>query len=471
MRRGQSLLLISALEYVTPFLRIVLLSRFLDLRELGFGSALLASYGLLEQITDMALYRFVMTTKREEYAEALACAHALSILRGVSVCLVAVLTAPWIAEAFSLRAYWGDFALMGGLVLIKSFENFGPRVAEREFHFAAQLKTGMTANAVSIVVLVVMLYETHDHRALIGSLFALMITSVIASHFFSETPYRVSFRSTLFSRAYRFSLPLLVNGAGLALSSQADRFLVGFFLGLPTLGIYTLISTAVILPTNMVWRIMGGVNTAMFYKAIDSGKDRAPFISLAGFLAAAVGAVYALGVLLLLNILVPIVFGARFVISEEALMILAVVAYVRIVRAEPFGSLLLLEGRTKRLALVNICVAIGVVFGAGLMVYFAEIESALAARLVGETFGLACAIYVTRNLLRTSYLHYAAHVLAGLLLVASCCWAVHATSAGAALSISLIALAGYALIIAIWTGLAVGPQLQGWFTNWRLRAP
>jgi O-antigen/teichoic acid export membrane protein len=220
----------------------------------------------------------------------------------------------------------------------------------------------------------------------------------------------------------------------------------------------------------MVWRIAGGVNTAMFYKAIDSGKDRAPFISLAGFISALVGAVYALAVLLLLNIVVPIVFGPRFVISSEALMILAVVAYVRIVRAEPFGSLLLLEGRTRRLALVNICVAVGVVLGAGLMVYYAEIESALAARLVGETFGLASAIFITRNLLRTSFVRYAGHVLAGLLLVASCCWAVYATSAGAALSTSLVALAGYALIVAIWAGWAVGPQLQEWLANRRLRA-
>jgi O-antigen/teichoic acid export membrane protein len=439
------------------------------LRELGFGSALLASYGLLEQITDMALYRFVMTTRREEHAEALACAHALSLLRGITVCAVAVLTAPWIAEAFSLRDYWGDFALMGGLVLIKSFENFGPRVAEREFHFAAQLKTGLIANAISLVTLVVMLVVTHDHNALLASLYALIITYVIASHIFSETPYRISFRSSLFSKAYRFSFPLLVNGLGLALSSQADRFLVGYFLGLPTLGIYSLISTAVVLPTNMVWRITGGVNTAMFYKVIDSGKDRAPFVALAGFISSAVAAAYSIGVLLLLNIMAPIVFGSRFVISREALMILAFVAFVRIVRGEPFGSMLLLEGRTKRLALINICVALGVASGAGLMVYFARIESALAARLIGESFGLASAVYLTRTMLLTGFAKFSLQVVIGALLVASCCWTVYATSAGALLSPSLVALCAYALIVAVWTGAVVGPSLQGRLAQWRLR--
>ena len=469
LRRGRALFLISALEYCVPFLRMLLLSRFLDLRELGFGSALLASYGLFEQVTDMALYRFVMTTKREEFDDALACAHGLSLIRGAAVCVLGFITAPLIAANFSLSDYWLDFALMGVFVMIRSFENFAPRIAEREFHFAAQFKTSLTANVLSLIVLVAALAATRDHRALMASLFVFMTCYAIASHVFSETPYRFTFRSPLFSRACRFSFPLMVNGVGLALSSQGDRFLVGSLLGLPALGIYSLISTVVILPTNMIWRLTGGVNTALFFNAIDAGKDMARRIALSGHVSALVGATYALGVALLLNIVVPIVFGKRFLVSQDAAIILAFLAYVRIVRAEPFGSLLLLKGRTKRLALVNLFVALGLLISAALMFYFPTIESAMAARFLGEFFGLLSVIYLTRNLLRGSLGKLGTAVLLGAAVVISVGCLVHFTSVGETISTSLAALFAYGLILAVWGGIVFGDSLRGHFSKWRLR--
>ncbi|MGO9428260.1 oligosaccharide flippase family protein [Rhodoblastus sp.] len=469
LRRGQALFLISALEYVLPFFRMLLLSRFLDLRELGFCSALLASYGLLEQVTDMALYRFVMSTKREEYGEALACAHSLSVLRGIVVGALAVLAAPVFARSFSLTDYWTDFALLGALSFIKSFENFAPRVAEREFHFGAQLKTGLVANVLSFGTLVVMLLATHDHRALLGSLIVFMFCYVAASHFFSETPYRISFHSALFPRAFKFALPLMINGMGLALSGQADRFLVGSLLGLPILGIYSLISTAVILPTNMVWRITGSVNTALFFNAIDAGKNMARYVALAGHVSAIIGAAYALCVLLLLDLFVPIVFGARFVVSQEALMILALAAFVRIVRGEPFGSMLLLQRRTKRLALINIAVAAGLLVAAVLMFYYPRIESALTSRLLGEVFGLCSAIYLTRKTLHDCFTKFSFSLVIGFTLVMSGCMVIYLTKAGTEPAESAVALLIYASTIVTWSWIVMGSALRGRLSKWLLR--
>ncbi len=113
LRRGQALFAISALEYLVPFIRIMLLSRFVDLRELGFCSALLASYGLFEQVTDMAFYRFVMSNPREDFGAALASAHALSILRGVVVGGLAIATAPLIAGSLFAQSQLGQLHVSG----------------------------------------------------------------------------------------------------------------------------------------------------------------------------------------------------------------------------------------------------------------------------------------------------------------------------------------------------------------------
>jgi O-antigen/teichoic acid export membrane protein len=458
--RGQALFAISALEYITPLARIMLLSRFVDLRELGFCSALLAVYGLFEQITDMAFYRFAMSTPREDFDEALASAHALSLLRGIVVGGLAVLLGPLIAGVFSLSDDRGSFMFLGCLILVRSFENFAPRVAEREFRFSAQLKVGMTAHALGLATLVGALAATHDHRALLASVFVLMASYVATSHFFSESPYRISFRSPQFSKALQFGLPLTINGAGLALSSQADRFLVGTLLGLPELGVYTLTSTAVVLPTNMIWRIAGGINTALFFKAVDSGSHKGHYIALAGYMSAIIGAAYAICVALLLNIVVPALFGPRFAVSPIAVVILTCIAYARIARGEPFGSLLLIEGRTKRLAMVNLSVAAGLAFSAALMFYFPTIECALAARLLGEALGLVSAIYLCRNLFRGSIPDFVLAHFVGSSVVATAGLITWSGWAEASAARSLGALAAYGVIIVIWAGLYVGPTLR-----------
>ena len=69
--RGNLLFTISALEIGTPFIRMLILTHYLSLAEVGFAAALTATYGLFEQITDFAIYRFVFSTSRADYDQAL----------------------------------------------------------------------------------------------------------------------------------------------------------------------------------------------------------------------------------------------------------------------------------------------------------------------------------------------------------------------------------------------------------------
>ena len=92
LSRGSPLFFLSVMDIATPFVRMFVLTHFLGLRELGFASALAATYGMFEQITDIAMYRFVFSVPHANYEEALAAAHALSVLRGArsACCLQSV---------------------------------------------------------------------------------------------------------------------------------------------------------------------------------------------------------------------------------------------------------------------------------------------------------------------------------------------------------------------------------------------
>ena len=126
--RGSGLVLINASYVGLPLVRMVIFSHFLDLRELGFTSLLAALYATLEQVTDVAMYKFVLSCPREDYEEALASAHALSVLRGLIVALIGLAVAPFLAAAFNLGADWPSFAAVGLIVFVRSFEHLEQRV-------------------------------------------------------------------------------------------------------------------------------------------------------------------------------------------------------------------------------------------------------------------------------------------------------------------------------------------------------
>jgi O-antigen/teichoic acid export membrane protein len=198
----------------------------------------------------------------------------------------------------------------------------------------------------------------------------------------------------------------------------------------------------------------------LFFKAVDSGLHKAHYIALAGNMAAIIAAAYSVCVALLLNIAVPVLFGPRFAVSDLAVVILTFVSYVRIARGEPFSSLLLIEGRTKRLALVNLSVAAGLLFSAGLMYYYGTIESALAARLLGEVLGLCSAIYLCRNLLHGCIPQLVLAHFLGLSIVATAGLLAYTGWTGGSSAKSIAAVVGYGAIILGWAALSIGPSVR-----------
>ena len=146
----------------------------------------------------------------------------------------------------------------------------------------------------------------------------------------------------------------MVNGFGIAIAGQGDRFVVGSLLGLQALGLYNVVLMVTVVPISMVFRLMGTTNLAAFYNASTSVKLLEQRVRLAGELSPLVATVYALGVAALMNVVTPLVFGARFAIGRMEISLLALAAFVKIIRVEPFTSLLLLQQRTKRLAASNL---------------------------------------------------------------------------------------------------------------------
>jgi O-antigen/teichoic acid export membrane protein len=396
LKKGSALGATAALEIALPFARMLILSRALSLSELGFASALATAYALYDQITDLAIHRYVYAEPRENYAAALAGAHGLLALRGLLLAAGAVVLAPLSSGLFGLASQSGDFALLAGPLLIRGFEHLEPKIAERDYRFGPQLRAALVGAALSQLALAAALGHGRDHGALTASLYGLALGQTAASHLVAASPYRLSLFNPAFVRAGRFGAPLMANGLGLAVSAQGDRLLVGALLGVEALGLYAVVMLAVLVPVSLVQRLMGALAAAALFNAHD---DRPEKIRLIARLGPAVAAAYAGATLGLANLLTPAVFGARFVLSSLALALLAVAALLRIARAEPFTALLLLDRRTRRVAAGNLAAVAALAFAAALMAARPSIEAALTGRCLGEALALGLTFQLSRRLL------------------------------------------------------------------------
>jgi O-antigen/teichoic acid export membrane protein len=394
--RGSALVVIYAFDLGLTAVRMVILSHFLDLRELGFASLLAALYATLEQVTDVAMYKFVLSSPREDYEEALAGAHALSVLRGLIVGLIGVAIAPLVAEAFHLGAEWPSFAALGLVVFVRGFEHLEPRVAERDYQYGPQAKIAAVSDVAAVAALIAGIALKQGANSLVLSLLAQMLTFAACSRQVSKTRYRLRFRSPLFKRAFRFGYPLMVNGVGVAVGSQADRYLVGAMLDLPALGLYSVLTLATTVPSSVVTRVIQVISmTALF----NAGRDERMFearLRLASCVIPVLAGFLALGILTLMNDVVPLVFGHKFVASRLMVILLAFAVFVRVARNDPGTSLLLTEGRTRRLALANLFVMSGIVFSIVFLCLSRTIEAGVAGRLAGEIIGLLAMHYLAR---------------------------------------------------------------------------
>jgi O-antigen/teichoic acid export membrane protein len=415
--RGLSLSSLGIIDFGTPLIRAIALTHLLGLREFGFASALAATYATYEQITDMSIHRFVFASPREQFEPALAGAHALSILRGLTVGAIAIAAAPAIAAALSLEADWVSFAALAPIIFIRSLEHQAIRVAERDYRYGRQFLASFLSNVAGLTVLVAAAAIWRSHFALLASLFVQMLTSVAMTRGLADTPYRFDFRSSHFRRSWRFGYPLMFNGVGLAISTQGDRLIVGALLGLPALAIYSVLLLVAYVPIGIILKTSGTVGLAALHNACMSSEKYTSRLRLYATAIPLVAGFYAVGLLAFANILISFVFGAKFGVSDWAVILLALSSFLKIARSEPFTAMFLEEMKTGTLATANLAAVSGLAASVGSILIFRTFEAPLIGKTIGECLGLFVSMLLSGKAFRAALSRSLGSISLGLLTI------------------------------------------------------
>lgn len=415
--RALTLFGFSFLEIAVPFVRTFILTHLLGPYEFGFAVAISITYSTFEQFTDLSLYRFIFSKPRSEYKEAIAGAHALTILRGLSIASCVLIVSYPLACTLAGCSDWPSFAWLAPVMIIRSFEHLDIRVGERDYRYWPQLTASFASHGAGLIALTLTAYETENHYGFIAYLLVQATVYVLASHFLASNRYRAKLKTPYLRGAFVFGFPLTLNGAGLAIIGQGDRFVVGALLGLPFLGFYSVVVLAGLLPIGGLFKISVPFQMAGLHNAqVESGEYYSRLQLFSRWVPMIAGC-YALGLIALLKTVVPLVFGARYTVSDPVLLLLTLIAFVRIVRTEPHTSVLLHTSNTGKLATANLSSGVGLFIATALVIAQPSIEAVLAGVLVGEIVGLCVIILMTRSLFGSAIIDFGVSLLAMLAIV------------------------------------------------------
>lgn len=369
-------------ELVLRFVRTVILSHLLAPAEFGVAMAITLVLYASELVADIGLDRFILI-KPPGDGRALATLHMLQIGRSAILAVGIVLIAYPMARLFGVPQYTPSFMLAAGVTFIRGFYHLGIKQAQRDYNYRPEAITIAVSQAVSLVATVMAGYTHHDHSAILVAFGVEASVRVIMTHWLAPSPFLARIDPVIGREALAYGLPLIANGITLAIMSQADRMLVGYYFGVEVLADYAVILNIAVVPLASLYRIVSSIALAMLARDCDVFRRLEASYLLVAWGFALVGLIFACGLSLGLDIAVPLIFGKVYTVADAVRLLVSLIIFARVLRWAP-NLLLMALGRTKQVALGNMIAGFGLVIGAAIVIYYRDLSAILAGILIGE---------------------------------------------------------------------------------------
>ncbi|PPQ26581.1 oligosaccharide flippase family protein [Rhodopila globiformis] len=388
-----------AVEVGAQFLRTLILARLLGATEFGLVASVNTLWAVAEMVSFIGVDRYIIYSPHGGERSALAAVHSLSLLRGiVSAVFIFALALPT-AALVGARDHATGFSFLAIVPLLRGVSHLGVIQVQRAGRFWPAAAADAFAALAGLIAATTAALLARDFTAVLWSLTTQAVVSVLLSHLLSPgVPYRCSFDSRQFRAALRFGLPLMGNGLALAAAYQLDRMVIGAWLGVVELGIYSLSMALLAQPISLLLRL---ANTAWQPRLSAAWhQDRSGlFPLLAGRVGRVGAALAATGAVVAACIGSPFLrfaFGDGYAVSDTFFLIMAGVVLARLGRGA-LNVLGLAIGQTRDLMLSNLVGAVALPVTIAALVVRAGIESAALGGLIGEILSWVTLVLLLRH--------------------------------------------------------------------------
>jgi O-antigen/teichoic acid export membrane protein len=376
-----------AFEFASRFARTIILSRFLTQADLGAAVMLVTLLASCEFLTDVGLEPFVVVHAGLNRGQAVAAARQIAIARGVLMALLIVLLAPLLADLFDARANVDSIRWLSLVPLVKGFRNLRTVQIQSEYRYRPEAMSKVVADLAALVMVLPAVAWFHDERAMLASLIVEAGLYDIISHFAIPAERVGPVDPAVRWAAVAFGLPLMANGIGLVMLSQFDRMIVSNLFGLETLAQYSVVFNLANAPISLFMMTFGRVLVPFLGRSRDDPAKlrRISLTVVCGVFA--IAASYALAAGVLLDVVVPLLYGQQYQVSSGIHALVTLIVFLRFCR-NGLSGFFLVHSETGRLTRANLLSGIGLVIGLVLGVFYHRVEGLMIGLLIGDTLSL-----------------------------------------------------------------------------------
>lgn len=317
---------------IISFLRIAVLARLLVPSQFGlFGIATLF-LNFLEILTETGV-NIVLVQVKEQIEEFIDSAWVVSIIRGVILFVIILISAPIVASFFKTPQALEIIMLISLVPLIRGFINPAEVKLQKDLKFKYEFVFRSSIFFVDSMVAIFFIFVTHSVYGLVLGLLAGAIFEVITSFIFIKPTPKLRFNKQYVNEILHKGKWVTSYGILGYFGDQGDNIVVGKLLGTSSLGIYQMIYKISILPLS---EISDAVNRVVFpiYVKIEGDKTRLK----KAFLKTSLLTTFLITILGLIIFLFPkeiilIVLGEKWVSGADVLRILSIYGILRALTA------------------------------------------------------------------------------------------------------------------------------------------
>lgn len=250
---------------VIAFIRVVIIARLLVPSQFGvFGIASMA-LTLLEILTETGINIFLVQEEKDidSYVND---AWFVSILRGLLIACLIIITAPFIVTFFKIQQSLGVILLISLVPLIKGFINPSIVKFQKELQFGKEFYFRMAIFAFDSAVSIVVTLITHSVLGLVVGLISGSVLEVVLSFIFIKPVPGMNFSISKINKILHRGKWVTLYGIFNYAASEGDNITIGKVLGPGSLGIYQMGYAIATLPISEIADVTNKVTFPVYSK-------------------------------------------------------------------------------------------------------------------------------------------------------------------------------------------------------------
>lgn len=340
---GVSAILLALFQLI----QIVILSRFISPSDFGIMAIIMVVIGFSSLFMDMGISS-ALIHKKFVTTKILSSLYALNIFSGVIVFFIIYIISPYISLFYGEDDLTRLIRIISVTFIISAIGNQYKIIYQKELLFDKIAKIEIFSSFTAFLVAVILAYNNFGVSSLVFS----YLTNVSMSNFLLVISSNKDMRPKIRFRVYEvkpfFSFGMFQVGERAInyFNAQFDTILIGRLLGAEYLGIYTVAKTFVMKPAQIINPILTKVTFPIMAKVQDNDfKLKSIYLKTISYLCSINFPIY-IGIFILANPIIIILFGEKWVASIIILKILSLYFMLRSI-ANPIGSLLLAKGKAS----------------------------------------------------------------------------------------------------------------------------